>query len=164
MVSSSGKVKRMARTYVFRGPLVAAGCTVLVLLAMALWGGSEMATVEGMVTVDGQPVTAGRVVFRSADGKSTILANIAPDGSYRALDVPYVPMQVTVAGLTKMERVRVQRGVKGKKSAESEARNKAVESSPKVPEKYEDPDTSGLSFTATSGTNTYNIEIRSERN
>ena len=132
-------------------------CTLL-----AGCGGSGLATVEGKVTVDGQAVRGGRVTFQSADGKSTVLAKIALDGSYRALDVPHGAMNVTVAGLDKFERRKIQHGVKGKRTSESEARAEAIESSPKIPEKYKDPDASGLTFTVKSGTNTYNIELFSK--
>jgi hypothetical protein len=144
--------------------LLLTGCLVLTLFALAGCGGPGLATVEGKVTVDGQLVSAGRVIFRSADGKSTVLANIAPDGSYRALDVPQDDMKVTVAGLSKFERIRLQRGGKGKgkSSSASETLAKEIESSPKIPEKYLDPDASGLGLTVKSGTNTYNIEISSK--
>jgi len=145
-----------------RSWLLLMGCLIPILFALAGCGGSGLATVEGKVTVDGQPVRAGRVVFRSADGKSTVIAKIASDGSYRALDIPRDAMKVTVAGLNKWERIRLQRGVKGKRSSGSAALAEAIESSPKVPEKYQDPDASGLTFTAKSGTNTYNIEISSQ--
>jgi len=146
-----------------RSHLVIKACLLFSLFALAGCGGSEFATVEGKVIVDGQPVTAGRVIFQSMDGKSSIIAKIAPDGSYRALDVPCGAMNVFVTPLDKVERIRIQRGgTKGKKSSESEALAKAVESSPKIPEKYEDADTSRLTFTVKSGTNTYNIEILSK--
>jgi hypothetical protein len=148
---------------VHRVHLLLTACLILTLFALAGCGGSGLATVEGKVTVDGHPATAGRVVFRSADGKSTVIANIATDGSYRALDVPQEDMKVTVAGLTRLERTRIQRGAgKGKKSSESEAMAKEIESSPKIPERYQDPEASGLTCTVKSGTNTYNIEISSK--
>lgn len=142
--------------------LLLTGGLIPALFALAGCGGSGLATVKGKVTVNGQPVSEGRVVFRSADGKNTVIAKIAADGSYRALDVPQEAMNVTVAGLTKFERSKIQHGVKGKRTSESKARAAALESSPKIPEKYQDPNTSGLTFTAKSGTNTYNIEIKSE--
>lgn len=155
-------LKHMAGAWIHRRCLLLTGCWMPAVFALAGCGGSGLATVEGKVTVDGQPVSAGRVVFRSADGKSTVIAKIATDGSYRALNVPQEAMNVTVAGLSKFERSRIQHGVKGKRTSESKARAAAIESSPKVPEKYQNPDASGLTFTAQSGTNTYNIEIKSE--
>jgi hypothetical protein len=145
-----------------RSYLLLTGCLIPVLFALAGCGGSGLATVEGKVTVDGRPVSGGRVTFRSADGKSTVLAKIALDGSYRAVDVPCDAMKVAVAGLDKFERIRLQRGVKGKRTSDSEARAAAIESSPKIPEKYKDPDASGLTFTVKSGTNPYDIEILSK--
>lgn len=137
-------------------------CSISTAFALAGCGGSGLATVEGKVTVDDRPLRAGRVVFRSADGKNTVIAKIATDGSYRALYVPHGAMNVTVAGLSKFERSKMQRGVKGKRTNESKARAAAIESSPKVPEKYQNPDASGLAVTVQPGTNTYNIEIKSQ--
>jgi hypothetical protein len=149
--------------------ILSAGCLILALLGLAGCGGeSRLATVEGKVTIDGQPISSGRVFFRSPDGKSTVIAKIRPDGTYRALDVPYGVMRVTVTPITKWERMRRMQDPKnGKKSRPSEGESEGIDSSTEVPrviipEKYQDPDTSGLTFAATSETNTYNIEISSE--
>ncbi|QJW94935.1 hypothetical protein [Frigoriglobus tundricola] len=160
----------MAGAYVQRGYWLLIGGLIPTLCALAGCGGSGTATVEGKVTLDGQPVSAGRVVFRSADGKNTAIAKIAPDGSYRVLDVPCDTMKVSVNPLDKLERIKLQReanGAKGKGARAPEARAQsgaaeAIESSVKIPEKYQDPDASGLTFTVKSGTNTYNIEIPSK--
>jgi hypothetical protein len=125
-------------------------------------GGSGSGTVEGKVTFDGQPVGGGRVTFRSADGKSTVVAKIAADGAYRALDVPCEAMKVTVTPLDKFERIRMQRGTKGKNSGISESQAESLESSTKIPEKYQDPDASGLALTVHSGTNNFPIELSSK--
>jgi hypothetical protein len=143
------------------------GCLILTLLGLAGCGAeSRLAAVEGKVTVDGKPVNSGRVFFRSPDGKHTIIAKIRPDGTYRALDVPYVAMRVSVTPLTKWERMRLMSDPKnGAVLRASEARETPGEAeTPRViiPEKYQDPNTSGLTFTAASETNTYNIEISSE--
>ena len=150
---------------------VSAGCVVLALLGLTGCGAEpRLAIVEGKVTVNGQPVNSGRVFFRSPDGKHTIIAKIRPDGTYRALDVPYVAMRVSVTPLTKWERMRrMQDPKRGKKLPGSEAPatpGEGVEPAEiprvSVPERYQDPDASGLTFTAQSETNTYNIEMSSE--
>jgi hypothetical protein len=164
----SEKVKLMVGGSIQRSYLLLSGYFILTLFAVAGCGGSGLATVKGKVTIDGQPASSGRVFFRSADGKSTVFAMIGPDGAYQVVEVPYGSMKVTVTPLTKWERIGLIRDArKMKKTSASEAPATpggadAFESSAKIPEKYRDPDTSGLTFTVKSGTNTYNIEIKSE--
>ncbi len=148
------------------------GGALSTLCALAGCGGSGSGTVEGRVTLDGRPVAAGRVSFRSADGKNTAVAKIAPDGSYRVLDVPCDAMRVSVNPLDKFERIKLQRDAGGAKSKgeargpEAQAKQsdiaEALEAAMNVPEKYRNPDTSGLTLTVKSGTNTYDIEISSK--
>jgi hypothetical protein len=145
-----------------RGRLLFDCCSIVIAFGLAGCGGPTFAPVEGKVTLDGQAVSAGRVTFYSADGKSAIIAKISPDGTYRAVDVPCETVRVTVAPLEKLERIRVQRGAKGKASGISEAQAEALENTTKIPEKYADPDASGLTVTVKSGANTYNIEISSK--
>jgi hypothetical protein len=143
-------------------------CFVLALLVPAGCGVGGSATVEGKVTIDGQPASSGRVFFRSADGKSTVVATIGPDGAYRAVDVPCDTMKVTVTLPTKWERIGLLRDAKkAKKSGASEGPKAprgvgASEPGVKISEKYQNPDTSGLTLAVTSGTNTYDIEISSK--
>lgn len=141
------------------------GCCLLALFVLAGCGDRGSAIVEGKVTIDGQPASSGRVFFRSADGKSTIVATIGSDGAYRAVDVPCDAMKITVTLPTKWERIGLIRDAKkAKKPGASVGPGapggvKAFESSAKIPKKYEDPDASGLALTVKSGTNTYDIEI-----
>ena len=152
----------MIGTSIHRSICLLAGFSSLILLVLAGCGGPGLATVEGKVTMDGQPVIAGRVIFNSEDGKTAIIAKIAPDGSYRALDVPCDTMKITVTPLEKIERIRAQRGTKGKNSGVSEAQAEALEATARIPEKYSNAGTSGLTFTVKSGTNLHNIEISSK--
>ncbi len=144
--------------------LVVTSGMILFVFALAGCGGRGTAIVEGKVTLDGQPLSAGRVVFLSPDGKTSVIAKLAPDGSYHATEVPCEVVKVTVTPLDKFERIKTQRGAKGKGSGISEAQADALEASTKIPEKYSDPDASGLTLTVKSGTNTYHIEIASEKN
>src|SRR6187402_2127746 len=40
------------------------------------------APVKGKITIDGKPVTTGRISFHPVSGERPALANIQPDGSY----------------------------------------------------------------------------------
>jgi hypothetical protein len=126
--------------------------------------GRKFGTVDGKITVDGRPVNSGRVLFRSADEKHVVFAYIGPEGAYRALDVPSGPMNVWVTPPTKMERAKMQRKGRAKKGDTSEAPEVPevpIVSFVPIPQKYQDPTTSGLTTTVQPGPNTYNIEMSS---
>jgi hypothetical protein len=126
--------------------------------------GSQHAIVEGEITVDGQPANSGRVFFRSADEKSVVVAYVQSDGTYHAVDVPLGPMTVWVTPLTRLERGKLQRNAKAKKPNVPEAPEgpeAPILSFVSIPPKYQDPNSSGLTTTVQSGTNTYNIEMAS---
>ena len=162
----------MARISIQRSYSLFMGGLILTLGLLAGCGGSGLATVEGTVTVDGQLVTAGRVAFRSSDGKNSAVAKISPSGLYRIMDVPCDTMKVTVTPLDKFERVKLQREASGAKAkakgasgSEGQAKSAGAEvneSSAKVPEKYQHAETSELTFTVKGGSNTYNIEMSSK--
>jgi hypothetical protein len=163
--------KPLAGAYFQRGYWLLLGGAICSLFALAGCGGSGSGNVEGKVTLDGEPVAAGRVSFRSADGKNTAFAKIAPDGSYRILDVPCDTMRVTVTPLDKFERIKLQREANGAKAKggargpEAQARPEIaekLEASMKIPEKYQNADTSGLRVNVKGGTTIYNIEISSQ--
>jgi hypothetical protein len=120
--------------------------------------------VDGKITVDGKPVTGGRVFFRAADGK-VAMAYISSEGNYHAIDVPAGTLKVNVTPPTRMETDKMRRG-KGKKPNAPETLE-APElppgtSSVFIPQKYQDPESSGLTCTVKSGTNTFDIEMTSK--
>ena len=62
--------------------------TLTTVLGCGSGGGSYSKTVvTGKVTLDGAPLPTGHVVFHG-DGKLTAIGEIQPDGTYRALNVP----------------------------------------------------------------------------
>jgi hypothetical protein len=65
-----------------------------VLLAVAGCG-DNLGTVTGTVTLDGELITFGNVVFHGANGK-VAQANIQPEGTYTATKVPLGEVVVTV--------------------------------------------------------------------
>jgi hypothetical protein len=58
--------------------------------------GGERASVRGLVTFRGKPLTMGWVIFHSKDGRE-FAGVITPEGRYSISDVPVGPAQVTVA-------------------------------------------------------------------
>ena len=112
-----------------------AGLVALLGAALCGCGGFKTGTVTGKVTVNGTPANAGTVHFQSAAGKQG-MANIEPDGSYKAL-VPLGKVTVTV-----ME-------------APPPVGQKAVP----IPPKYANAKTAGLEFEIKSGSQEIPLEL-----
>jgi hypothetical protein len=55
--------------------------SLLIVLTVAAGCGSSTASVTGSVTIDGTPVTSGRVVFHK-EGQAPAIANIKSDGTF----------------------------------------------------------------------------------
>lgn len=133
-----------------------AGMTVL--FALALSGcGQEGATITGTVRYKGEPVSGGSVAFYGPNDQiATGLIN--PDGTYKAVKVPFGPVRVAVstpaARSKRMERA-VQKLRKGQ--AAPPAPNMVG-----VPRKYSDPSKSGLELTVSKGTQTYEIDLKED--
>ncbi len=97
----------------------------------------KVCSVMGKVTYKGQPLPSGTIAFHPAQGKA-VSANIAEDGSYAADDVPVGELRVTVEPPSK--RVPIKLFVK-------------------IPDKYKSPKTSGLTYDAKEGKQTFDIEL-----
>jgi hypothetical protein len=139
------------------------GGLILTLLVLAGCG-RKFGTVDGKITVDGRPANSGRVFFRSADEKSVVVAYIGREGTYHAVDVPPGTMNVWVTPPTKMERQKMQRrgGARKERPADApEPPEPPLASIVSIPQKYQDPTSSGLTTTVQPGRNTYNIEMSS---
>jgi hypothetical protein len=125
------------------------------------------ARISGSLTYKGTPITAGSMAFVTPDGVS-YAASIAPDGTYSATDVPTGELVVVI----ETESVRASHQPKGK---DAERRLKtAVQQPPpgkggggaelegtytKIPAKYNNPKTSPLAVTLTSGRQVKNIDL-----
>jgi len=141
-----------------------AGAFLVWPLLLALVGcGRGGGTVSGKVTFNGQPVPSGTVTFVSADGHAfpTI---IQEDGSYVVEHVATGPATITV--VTPPPPAPPPRSTpKGSPGAGSDTSAEAAGMKPQikvvsVPAKYADPKTSGLSYTVTSGSQTYDIPLK----
>lgn len=117
-------------------------------------GGPEMARVSGKVTYQGKPLTKGTISFISADPNGTNANSvIGPDGSYSLQTTN--PNDGAVVG---EYRVIVS-------DVDPNALNTAAPGEPvkkqerAIPEKYEKPDTSGLTRKVVSGSNTFDIAL-----
>jgi len=111
-------------------------------------GKHEEATVYGKVTLDGKPVAGGRVIFAHVQGPGAA-ADIKPDGTY-----------TTTAAVGKTE-VSIDYRAPGEAAPKGRPGMVMLGKS-LVPEKYENPKTSGLSLEIKSGKNEHNIDMKSQ--
>jgi hypothetical protein len=159
------------------------------LLAAALTGcGGGKGKVSGTVTgPDGQPLPLGRIVFKPTGGGPGATAEIQ-DGKYEAADVPAGDNKVAVetqyideeigqalkanspAGLQGMPPAGAQGNLPPEaaakwdemKRSQADAAKRAQELKAKyrqIPDKFTNPDTSGLSLTVKGGNNPFNVDL-----
>ena len=149
--SISGKAKMPFLIRFLSGLWILAIC-----LAATVGCGKSTATVAGKVTLNGAPVTAGAVTFHGED-KFVKSAGIDSSGSYAISNAPVGPVKVTVVAA----QPRKGRDVAGK-TAPKHPGDKAGAPATFValPEKYKDPNLSGLNFTLTAGEQTINLPLQ----
>ena len=168
-----------------RDRVAALGCLIAAVMVLGCKQGNPNAParVTGQVTYNGSPVTGGNVYFHPKEG-GAIPAPIGPDGRYTAFDILDGEMVVTVEteSINPDKKQPEYRGYKGggpSKMYGGKAGGGAVvpkgkgmemspapESSPgvntkymKIPAKYADPKTSGLTVTLVKGEQTHNIDL-----
>jgi len=158
------------------------------LSAAALGCGPGKAPVSGSVTLDGKPLPAGTIAFLPAKGQGAS-AEIK-DGAYTATDVPIGEVRVVVdTSALKRFVDEVKKGNRGPEGSEynpasaskvppeaKEAFEKQLQASKEaaanakemaakyrpLPDRYNDPAASGLTFTVKPGQNEYNVPLTSK--
>jgi hypothetical protein len=135
--------QRVGLAFVFLCPITAAGCS----------GGDFDSSVSGTVTLDGQAIGPGFLVFAPVTG-DTNPANgaIQTDGSY----------ELKTANTTGLRagKYRVSVTVLDQPDVPPGERSYVVAKS-RIPEKYNDANTSGMEFDVESGSNTIDIPLKS---
>jgi hypothetical protein len=126
------------------------------------------ATVTGRVTYQDQPVTSGSVVFYGEDGRVDS-GLLDADGKYTIARAPVGVVKVAVIASkeTKTRSKGPQPGPplgKGKtKKSSGEQPQQALETTElksTIPERYNDPNKSGLVYTVNSGKQVINIDLK----
>jgi len=102
--------------------------------------------VAGKVTFQGQPLIAGTVTFLNAETGIGASSELDSSGSYRIDSVRAGEYQVTIQPPPGP-------------SPEAMAEGAKVESSP-IPDKYKDPQASGLTAAVNEGENTANFDLK----
>ena len=73
---------------------------IVVVLGLAGCGSNGRSTVEGMVTLNGQPIESGAMSFRPLDGKTPTVGCFITAGRFR-LQVPIGSMRVEITAMEK---------------------------------------------------------------
>lgn len=124
-------------------------------------------TVSGTVTYKGAKLKGGRVTF-AVDGKSAV-GDIKEDGTYTAEDVPTGKAKVLVETnylqqmARQMSKVKMNKPPKDAKVPEgykmSGPDTTGSQRYTKIPDKYEDPANTPLSYDVKKGPNTFDIKL-----
>ena len=143
-------------TFCIRGLLACCLVSCLGVLAGCNKSGSQsdQGTVEGKVKIGDASANSGNVIF-TVNGTS-ISGPISADGSYRAIGVPPGNAQVTVTPVA----APAVSGAVGKATLEMKDGPGGQAGPPvPIPAKYGKAETSGLTFTVKSGTQTYDVTL-----
>jgi hypothetical protein len=133
-----------------------------VALAVAGCGGAGgKGTVSGKVTYKGAPLKAGRVAFATST-KQNVVAEIGEDGSYTAPDVATGPAKISVQTsylkqASKVPHYKVPEGAPPGLGGGDPSLAKRYTA---IPDNYEDPEKSGLTYDVKRGSQTHDIDLK----
>ena len=131
---------------------------VLVAVVGFGYGAGGAATVSGRVTYRGQPVRVGTVLIEGRDGIARTAA--ITDGTYAVPGVPVGPCRVAVLSPLPAQAGAGQLPDKDKQGPGRPAgRRSPPPGWVKLPERYGDPEKSGLGCDVGRGTTTYDVEL-----
>ncbi len=159
-MSTSWKLSGWARFSVAAIPLLLAislaGCTA---------GRSNEATLSGSVSYKGQPVTGGSITFHPVAGGAPYPGILKPDGSFSFGGVPIGQMEVAI----ETESVKSMPGASGSPyhmpgggKPNQQMPNVDTSNMPtyvKIPAKYANPKTSGLTVNVKAGSHKVNFDL-----
>jgi hypothetical protein len=116
-----------------------------------------LAPVTGKVTLDGKPLTTGTISFVAMDGSEAFTGPIDSSGNYTLASSPSSPG--ALPGEYKVIIIASQQATMGDPMKGGQPI--AAEAKTIVPEKYTKPDSSGLTGSVKSGSNTINFDLKS---
>jgi hypothetical protein len=140
-------------------------------------GCGSYGTVSGKVMMKDEPLHSGMVTFITPDRKWTRTSGIGEDGSYTIEKAPIGPMKISIfsSGPTPRSQIKFKERMPGPEVAQGEdlpprARRRinmgkgtsaaTAPKGPAVPKKYNDPDTSELTYEVKPGAQEHNIELK----
>jgi hypothetical protein len=133
-------------------PLAAGSFVVLLAFAAGCGSDSGRGSVKGKITVSGKPLAKGTITFLPTTGTKDPITTPVTNGEYTIPDLPVGLAKVYIIPPLTSEPSPVDKG-DGVPAARPE-RKKVV-----VPEKYQNPTTSGLSLTVQKGENKFDADL-----
>jgi hypothetical protein len=121
-----------------------------VLTAVGCNSWEQFGTVTGRATLDGRPVTAGKVTFVTARG--AVASDLGSDGTFTASNVPVGSVKIAVLPPSAFEPPVIM----------PSAMMSAAANRPAIPGRYTDAVRSGLSLEVHPGTQTYDIAMTAD--
>jgi hypothetical protein len=126
--------------------------------------GQPAGSVSGKVSYRGKPLKGGSVTMILADGSKSAPATINEDGTYRLDKVLAGPVKVAVEtqSLAVQVRLPTYRPPAGTIAAGYAPPDSggAARRYVRIPPQYADPEKSGLTYTVTAGSQTYDIDLK----
>ena len=143
----------------------------LALSAVGCGGRGGLAEVSGTVTFHGQKLNTGTVTFQSAEKPYATSGQIQPDGTYKIADAPVGPVKIGVktlnfaamnarpgmkaAGANVPQETKPPEGMAPPGGAAMPAPSKAIV----IPDRWANPEDSGLTYTVTAGSQVHDITL-----
>jgi hypothetical protein len=137
-----------------------AGAFLFATLALGCGGGDGVnrgGKLTGKVTIDGKPVSAGEVIIYGADGKHSMSGKIRLDGTYTVLDPPLGACKLAVVTST-FKDVPPPTAKKGPVD-HTDPKTGEWPIYVRTPERYEKPETSGLTVEVKGGDQEHNVPL-----
>ena len=124
---------------------------LLAVLAIGCSGEQSLGPVSGRVTIDGKPVTAGRVTFSAKDQSNAASGELTADGSYTIADAPTGDVVIAVrtrdyATILMPGSAKITKGVDGDSSVYTPSQ-KANPLYVATPDRFADLSKSGIEVT-----------------
>jgi len=139
----------------------------LCVLAMTVTGGCSkggysgpIGTVTGKVTLDGKPAPQGSAVTFLSEAGYTGSAKVGADGSYTLMNVDKPELPVATYKVAVAQPASEMSGADYDKYMSSGGGGEAKTEKAAIPAKYQNTETSGLSFDVKEGPNTINIDLK----
>jgi hypothetical protein len=136
----------------------------LAVLAVAGCGKDPTGSIKGTVTFQDKPLPSGTITFLFHGGRGVESARILPDGTY---SLPAVPLGESLVTVQTPDPRRLPQALRkaldgpGTENATAVAKRDAAVIVPSVPipKRYNDPGTSGLTYTVGQGENLHDFEL-----